>query len=99
GTRVEKERYALLDRGGVIGGPSAGAAVMSKLMIGGGNVVARLEPGFALLPGGIIDQHFLKRNRADRLLETLHKNPGWFGLGIDEGTAIIVRGRTMSVVG
>jgi cyanophycinase len=99
GTRVETELHMLLGRGGVVGGTSAGAAVLSGLMIVGGAVVPRLEVGFGLLPGGVIDQHFLKRNRCDRLLEVLHRNPGWFGLGIDEGTAVIVQGRTLAVVG
>src|SRR5205085_1949334 len=81
GTRLEDELHKVLDRGGVIGGTSAGAAVMSKLMIGGGTVIARVEPGFGFLPGGIIDPHFLKRNRAHRLLQALPKNPGWLALG------------------
>ncbi len=100
GTLVEKELHALLQRGGVIGGTSAGAAVMSKLMIAGGDAKApRLGEGFGFLPSAVVDQHFLKRNRADRLLETLHQQPGWFGVGIDEQTALVVQGRTLSVVG
>jgi cyanophycinase len=99
GTLLEKELHRLLGRGGVIGGTSAGAAILSRLMIAGGSVVPRTAEGFGLLPNGVIDQHFLKRNRADRLLHVLHKNPGWFGLGIDEGTAVVVKGREMTVVG
>jgi cyanophycinase len=98
-TLVEKELHRLLERRGVIGGTSAGAAVMSKLMISGGKLRADLEGGFGFLPGGVVDQHFLKRNRLDRLLDTLHRNPGWFGLGLDEGTAAIVEGRTITIVG
>ncbi len=99
GTAVEKELHALLARGGVIGGTSAGAAVMSKLMIGGGKIPAQLATGFGLLPNAVVDQHFLKRNRLDRLIDTLHRQPGWFGLGIDEETAVVVKGRTITVVG
>ena len=99
GTRVETELHRLLERGGVIGGTSAGAAIMSRLMIAGGTAVPRLGKGLGLLPNGVIDQHFLKRNRPDRLLDVLHKNPGWFGLGIDEGTAVVVQGRGMTVMG
>jgi cyanophycinase len=99
GTAVEAALHGLLRRGGVIGGTSAGAAVMSGPMIAGGYIPAKLEQGFGFLPGGIVDQHFLKRDRMNRLLDVLSKNPGWFGMGIDEGTAVIVEGRTLTVVG
>jgi cyanophycinase len=99
GTAVEKELYAVLKRGGVIGGTSAGAAIMSRLMIAGGEPHATTGIGFDLLPGAVVDQHFLARMRQPRLLEVLDKNPGLFGIGIDEGAALIVRGRLMRVVG
>ncbi len=99
GTAVETELRRLLDRGGVIGGTSAGAAVMSLPMIAGGKDRATLATGFGFLPGAIVDQHFLKRNRANRLLAALNDNPGWFGLGIDEGTAVVVDGRALTIVG
>jgi cyanophycinase len=98
-TLVEKEMHRLLQRGGTVGGTSAGAAIMGKLMIVGGNVPADLAEGFGFLPNGVVDQHFLKRNRFDRLLDVLHRNPGWFGLGIDEGTAAVVQGKTITIVG
>src|SRR5262249_46001763 len=85
GTAVEAELHKLLGRGGVVGGTSAGAAVMSGPMITGGNVPARLSQGFGFLPGGVVDQHFLRRNRAHRLLRVLHQNPGWFRLGLCGG--------------
>jgi cyanophycinase len=72
---------------------------MSKLMIASGKIPATLDTGFGFLPNAVVDQHFLKRNRVDRLLDTLHRNPGWFGLGIDEGTAAVVQGQTITVVG
>ena len=68
-------------------------------MVSGGNLPANLAEGFGCLPNGVIDQHFLKRNRVDRLLDVLHRNPGWFGLGIDESTAAVVQGKTISIVG
>lgn len=98
-TLVEKEMFALLKRNGVIGGTSAGAAVMSRLMITGGTVPANLDEGFGFLPNCVIDQHFLKRNRLDRLLDVLHRNPAWYGLGLDEGTAAIVQGKQITIVG
>ena len=99
GTLVETELHEMLKRGGTIGGTSAGAAVMSKIMIAGGKTSADLAEGFGFLPNGVVDQHFLKRDRLDRLLGTLHRHPGWFGLGIDEGTAAVVNGKTITVVG
>ena len=99
GTAVEKELYALLKRGGVIGGTSAGAAIMSRTMIASGNPEPIMGRGLDLLPGTIIDQHFVKRSRKGRLFKALTKNPGLVGLGIDEGTALLVKGRAMRVLG
>lgn len=59
GTAVERELLAAVARGGVVGGTSAGAAIQSKVMIAGGQTEPRMATGFDLLPGAIIDQHFL----------------------------------------
>lgn len=99
GTAVEKELHALLRRGGVVGGTSAGAAVMSRLMIASGNPEAKTGRGFDLLPGAVVDQHFLQRDRKGRLLNVLAKHPGLVGVGIDEDTALVVKGRTLQVLG
>jgi cyanophycinase len=99
GTEVEKELHRVLLRGGVVGGTSSGAAVMSRLMIRQGRTVAEISQGFGFLAGAVIDQHFLKRNREARLMGVLEKHPGLFGLGVDESTAVVVEGRRMSVVG
>jgi cyanophycinase len=98
-TAVERAMHQLLGRGGVIGGSSAGAAVMSRLMIAGGSGTAKVKQGFGFFPGGVIDQHFLRRNRAGRLLGVLAEHPGLFGLGIDEQTAVVLHGRSLSVLG
>ena len=99
GTLVEAELHALLTRGGVIGGTSAGAAIMSRDMIASGKSEPRMGTGFGFLPYSIIDQHFLTRNRQTRSLKAVEEHPGRFGLGIDEGTALEVRGRLMRVIG
>lgn len=99
GTAVEKELHALLKRGGVIGGTSAGAAIMSRVMIARGNPRAVIAKGLDLLPDVTIDQHFSQRKRKPRLVGVLKKHPERVGLGIDESTAVIVRGRRMLVVG
>lgn len=99
GTAFERELLQVLERGGVIGGTSAGAAIQSRVMIASGNPVPVMKQGFDLLPGGIIDQHFLQRNRKPRLLGAIADHPGLFGIGIDEGTAVVIRGRAMQVLG
>ena len=99
GTVVEERCHDLLQRGGVIGGTSAGAAVMSKSMIAGGREIPIMASGFGFLGGTVIDQHFKKRNRQGRLLQALELRPGHVGIGIDESTALVVRGRSLEVVG
>lgn len=99
GTLVETELHALLARGGVIGGTSAGAAIMSRDMIASGKNEPQMGTGFGFLPYSIIDQHFLARHRQPRSLKAVKAHPGRFGLGIDEGTALEVTGRRMRVIG
>ncbi|MBS0263557.1 MAG: cyanophycinase [Planctomycetes bacterium] len=97
GTLVEKELAALVARGGVVGGTSAGAACQSRVMIVRGQIHS--DPGLGLIPGAIVDQHFLARERKPRLLDALAKQPGLVGLGVDEGTALVVKGRELTCVG
>lgn len=100
GTKLLAELHAYLDRGGVLGGTSAGAAVMSDVMLAGGSLAEPgLYEGFGLLKNAIIDQHFTERKREPRLLVALTKHPGRVGFGIDEGTALVVRGRDLQVAG
>lgn len=84
--------------GVVFGGPSGGTAVMSARMITGegdftvvdGDKV-QVRPGLALLPAEVIvDQHFIKRQRQDRLFGLVLKHPGGTRVGIDEGAALLV---------
>ncbi|MFG0320085.1 MAG: cyanophycinase [Planctomycetota bacterium JB042] len=92
--------------GAVVGGTSAGAAVLSARMITGeadlegvGRGRTELEDGLGLWPGVIVDQHFLKRRRNNRLLAAVLDHPGDLGVGIDERTAVIVRGDRFEVAG
>ncbi|MEE2739504.1 MAG: cyanophycinase [Planctomycetota bacterium] len=98
-TRVAEKLVELLQRGGVIGGTSAGAAIQSRVMIAGGKREPTLMRGIDLLPDSIVDQHFMTRNRPRRLLLALNRHPRRFGIGIDEQTAAIVKGRTIEVLG
>jgi cyanophycinase len=99
GTRTEKAIKGVLKRGGVIGGTSAGAAIMSPVMIVGVEGAQPVTgPGFGFLEGTIVDQHFVKRRRENRLLTVLNSYPRLVGLGIDENTVLVVQGRTLSVI-
>lgn len=99
GTASEQQIHDVLRRGGVVGGISAGAAVMSSVMIRAGETEAVTGRGFGLLPGTIVDQHFLARHRQQRLMGALAANPGMVGLGIDEGAAVVIHGRRLRVLG
>jgi cyanophycinase len=92
--------------GVVFGGTSAGTAVMSARMITGEGDFTVLDgdkvevrPGLGLLPGVIVDQHFLKRQRQNRLFGLVLKHPEERGVGIDEGAALVVHGHEAEVVG
>jgi cyanophycinase len=99
GTKVEEALRGVLARGGIIGGTSAGAAIMSRLMIRYGSPKAVVDTGFNLLNLAVVDQHFLRRNRQERLLGVLNEHPEMIGLGIDEGTALVVEGDHLRVMG
>jgi cyanophycinase len=99
GTVTEQEIRGVLVRSGVVGGTSAGAAIMSPVMIRRDRPEVQTGPGFGFLPGTVVDQHFLKRNRQGRLLKVLDLHPNLVGLGIDEGTGVVVEGNLLSVVG
>ncbi len=89
-TLVEAKLHDLLKRKGVIGGTSAGAAVMSSVMVaGGGRKNPQVGKGFGFMPGVVVDQHFLKRNRFQRLRSVLDAHTGLIGLGVDEQTAMV----------
>jgi cyanophycinase len=99
-----RERYKA---GVVFGGTSAGAAIMSERMITGDGdftvldaTKVEIRPGLGLLPGVIVDQHFIKRQRENRLFSLVLAHPEERGVGIDESTAILVEdGRKAEVVG
>ncbi len=99
GTPVEPALQQVLARGGVIGGTSAGAAIMSRVMIAGGRATPMMATGLGFLPNTIVDQHFLKRNRKDRLHAALKLHPDLVGVGIDEDTALVCRPEGYEVIG
>lgn len=114
-TQIHHKLLEIYRKGAVIGGTSAGAAVMSKIMIVGdekrkveeGHAFETIQadnivtsPGFGFIETAIIDQHFVTRKRHNRLISLMVENPDLLGIGIDEATAIIVKpDETFEVVG
>jgi cyanophycinase len=105
GTKLLDEAYKIYDNGGVIAGSSAGAAIMSEVMITGNEMINKdstvsfvtiekgnveTKQGFGFIKTVIIDQHFLKRKRHNRTISTLIEHPNLLGVAIDESTSIIV---------
>ena len=105
GTRTQREIEAVLARGGVIGGSSAGATIQGSYLVRGardGNhimMATGYEEGFGYLRGVAIDQHLLVRKRADDLVGVIAKKPELLGIGLDEPAAIVVQGDRMEVIG
>jgi cyanophycinase len=106
GTATDSLLQELVAAGSVmLGGTSAGAAVMSATMIVGGDgpgvtaASVRTGPGLEFLPGVLIDQHFAQRGRLNRLLSAVALYPHELGLGIDEDTAILTDGDRFEVLG
>lgn len=115
GTKLLDRIYEIYNSGGVISGTSAGAAVMSKLMITGNELINKdttdifisiqkgnveVKEGFGFVKSAFIDQHFIKRKRLNRSISVILENPELLGVGIDESTCIIVNpDETFEVLG
>lgn len=104
GTRAEEEFWKVLERGGVIGGSSAGATIQGSYLVRGdtsGNTIMMgdHEVGFGFLKNTAIDQHVLRRNRQFDLIQVIEAHPELLGIGIDENTAIVVQGDEFEVMG
>ncbi len=98
GTYTLKELFALLDRGGVIGGGSAGASIQASFMVRGDSVMddnrIMIAPGhttgFGFITNVAIDQHVDARRRENDLAVVMKAQPDLLGLGLDQGTSITV---------
>jgi cyanophycinase len=107
GTRTVKELFAVLDRGGVIGGGSAGASIQASYMVRGQSnpddnhvmMAAGHETGFALFTNVAIDQHVDARERENDLAVVMKAHPELLGIGLDQSTSITVHGDTLTVNG
>lgn len=102
--KLIREKYAA---GTPVGGTSAGAAAISDPMMTGeadlkildGSKVG-VRKGLGLIPNVIFDQHFFIRQRHNRLFGLIMMNPKMLGIGIDEGTAVLIEdNRRLEVVG
>ncbi|HLO66060.1 MAG TPA: cyanophycinase [Holophaga sp.] len=112
GTPLQKAILAKYEAGAVVGGTSAGAAIMSRVMLTGEDIWGKeslkemgpncyvTRPGMGFLPPGIIiDQHFIKRNRQNRLLSLAMTFPDHWSIGVDETTALVVKDGRATVLG
>lgn len=110
-TKTLKEMWKLLERDGVIAGTSAGATIQGDFMPrgftgGSGRMISRESKhrqGFAFLPNVAFDVHVSARSRTTDLHEVLayanKRGEDLIGIGIDEDTAIVVRGKVFRVIG
>ncbi len=104
-TKAHTAMNGVINRGGVIMGSSAGASIQAEFLARG-NPLANLDimadgyqKGLGFLPGVAVDQHFTQRNRQADMLSLVTRHPAWLGIGIDESTALIVKGEVGEVVG
>jgi cyanophycinase len=105
GTRTETELRAVLDRGGLIAGTSAGATIQGSYLVRGSPESNEIlmapghERGFGYFANVAVDQHVSQRDRENDLGEVVAAHPGLLGVGIDESTAVTVQRDTMTVIG
>jgi len=104
GTRTEAALREVLERGGVIGGSSAGASIQGSFLVRGDTrtntiMMGDHQRGFGYLRNVGIDQHVLRRNRHFDMIEVVEAHPELLGIGLDEDTAIVVQGDRFEVIG
>jgi cyanophycinase len=107
GTRTYDLFHAVLERGGVIGGSSAGATIQGEYLVRGATEGSQIvmtdeenhQLGFEFLRKSAIDQHINARMRWDDIIPVIEQQPHLLGIGLSEGTAIIVTGDTFEVMG
>lgn len=107
GTKTEAAFNEVLDRGGVVGGSSAGASILGDFLVRGApsnNNMIMDHPdyrkGFSYLRGVAVDQHVVARERLPDLADSIiTRYPEMLGISEDEGTAWVVRGDTGTIVG
>lgn len=106
GTLLQKAINAVYEKGIVIAGTSAGAAMMGNSMILDGDSEknprsggVEMGPGMDFIVGAMIDTHFSQRGRHGRLITAVAHYPQDLGFGIDEDTAMVVNKNKFEVIG
>ena len=106
GTKAHQLMKEVLQRGGVIGGSSAGASIQARYLARATpiNNIRIMAPGYergglGFLSGVAIDQHFSQRGRQKDMTQLMARHPQLLGIGIDEQTALIVKGSSAEIVG
>ncbi len=104
GTRTQREIEAVLERGGVVSGNSAGAIIQGSYVIRGNPdkpvlMVKGRERGFALLKNVAVNPHLSEAMRQSELITIVDLHPKLLGIGIDEKAAILVKGDRFEVFG
>jgi cyanophycinase len=103
-TRTHHEIEALLDRGGVVFGSSAGAIIQGSFIVRGRPdkpiLMARgRDRGFGFLKEVAINPHLTSAKRDAELVNVVDAHPNLLGLGIDDDAALIVQGDRFQVIG
>jgi cyanophycinase len=106
GTKAHELMKGVLQRGGVIGGSSAGASIQGRYLaratpIGNFDIMAPgyERGGLGFLGGVAIDQHFSQRGRQKDMTQLVNRYPQMLGIGLDEATAIVVQHSVADIVG
>jgi cyanophycinase len=107
GTRTVREIFSLLNRGGIVGGASAGASIQASYLVRGQSspddntvmVAKGHETGFGFFTNVAIDQHVDARERENDLAVVIKAHPELLGIGLDQSTSITVHGDTVTVNG
>jgi cyanophycinase len=105
-TKTHSALNEILERGGIIGGHSAGASIQGSYLARGGRelndnykLISNPEVGFSFVTNSAFDQHHLERNRHYDMFELLKIKPDLLGIGLDENTAVLVQGNEFEVIG
>jgi cyanophycinase len=104
-TRTQREIEAVLKRGGVVGGQSAGGAMLASYLARGGILNPKVlmvtghDTGFGFLRNATIDQHIDARKSEDDMSKVIAVHPELLGIGLEDSTSIVVHGGKLEVLG
>lgn len=106
-TLALKEFFGVLDRGGAVGGGSAGATIQGSYMVRGSAVpddntimmAPGHEIGFGFMTNATFDQHVDVRHRENDLAAVIKAHPDLLCFGLDQATSMTVHGDNITVNG